>query len=466
MSEQLHDYFGEIFQRYFRSAVDVYPQMGGALVERLLTLTDHVPDRLAQTRCAALAWAKAEIPNARIASELFVITQHGLMYAAGFDESRRALYYLATPPALFDPFVDQVDTAEPHECAVVVVDGRFGRDLTSAHPMDAALRRILDEHLALRGGSARVAIFRRGLLAAAFRGVSAPRFWVFAMPPSPQLVRRPLDTWPVCTQMPADSAGGAQPISGGPGNLSTSTFPSKARSAARSEWLYWRRSRGGHHLVTTGPGSSSPRCSPRGWWLRAITSRCSPPPTRSPRPPCAPPRCVGWSEDATIDAKVAECLHIASVFERADEFDIIHNGFDFLPLTYSDLVATPLVTTIHGFSSDRIIPVYERYDGTSERPCRDLNMVLSRCCLERVCCRLSDLSAQLRRLDWRADRPCTRSAGATVLTPANSFRFVPIRSRSLLQFRSRVLTSSDGKLPGRASVSIPAAPLRISRPQA
>jgi hypothetical protein len=47
----------------------------------------------------------------------------------------------------------------------------------------------------------------------------------------------------------------------------------------------------------------------------------------------------GWSEDATIATKVAECLHIASAFERAGEFDIIHNGFDFLPLTYSDLVA-------------------------------------------------------------------------------------------------------------------------------
>jgi glycosyltransferase involved in cell wall biosynthesis len=73
----------------------------------------------------------------------------------------------------------------------------------------------------------------------------------------------------------------------------------------------------------------------------------------------------GWSEDATIDAKVAECLHVASVFERAGEFDIIHNGFDFLPLTYSDLVATPVITTIHGFSSDRIIPVYKRYDSTT-----------------------------------------------------------------------------------------------------
>jgi len=74
---------------------------------------------------------------------------------------------------------------------------------------------------------------------------------------------------------------------------------------------------------------------------------------------------VGWSDDATIDAKVAECLHIASVFERAGEFDIIHNGFDFLPLTYSGLVTTPVVTTIHGFSSDRIVPVYQRYDGAT-----------------------------------------------------------------------------------------------------
>jgi glycosyltransferase involved in cell wall biosynthesis len=73
----------------------------------------------------------------------------------------------------------------------------------------------------------------------------------------------------------------------------------------------------------------------------------------------------GWSEDAAIDAKVAECLHIASVFERATEFDIIHNGFDFLPLTYSELVSTPVVTTIHGFSSGRIVAAYERYDSTT-----------------------------------------------------------------------------------------------------
>ena len=37
---------------------------------------------------------------------------------------------------------------------------------------------------------------------------------------------------------------------------------------------------------------------------------------------------------------MSECLHIAQVFERAGEFDLIHNSFDFLPLTYSGLVDT------------------------------------------------------------------------------------------------------------------------------
>ena len=71
---------------------------------------------------------------------------------------------------------------------------------------------------------------------------------------------------------------------------------------------------------------------------------------------------AGYEEDEAVDAKVFEALHIASVFERADDFDIISNQFDFLPLAFSGLVATPVVTTIHGFSSERIVPVYRRYD--------------------------------------------------------------------------------------------------------
>jgi glycosyltransferase involved in cell wall biosynthesis len=72
----------------------------------------------------------------------------------------------------------------------------------------------------------------------------------------------------------------------------------------------------------------------------------------------------GYAEDATLDPKVAECLHISDAMEAAQEFDIIHNHFDFLPLTYSRLIDTPMVTTIHGFSSPKIIPVYKKYNGT------------------------------------------------------------------------------------------------------
>lgn len=72
---------------------------------------------------------------------------------------------------------------------------------------------------------------------------------------------------------------------------------------------------------------------------------------------------TGYEEDRTQDAKVLECLHISNLMEKAGEFDIIHNNFDFLPLTYSGLIKTPLITTIHGFSSSKIIPVYKKYNG-------------------------------------------------------------------------------------------------------
>ncbi|MBO9564003.1 MAG: glycosyltransferase family 4 protein [Niastella sp.] len=62
------------------------------------------------------------------------------------------------------------------------------------------------------------------------------------------------------------------------------------------------------------------------------------------------------------DAKVSECLHISHLMEQAAEFDIIHNHFDFLPLTYSRLITTPMITTIHGFSSEEIVPVYKKYN--------------------------------------------------------------------------------------------------------
>jgi glycosyltransferase involved in cell wall biosynthesis len=70
----------------------------------------------------------------------------------------------------------------------------------------------------------------------------------------------------------------------------------------------------------------------------------------------------GYEEDRSIDPKVAEYLHIAEVFEHAAEFDLIHSHYDFMALAYSRLVKTPMVTTIHGFSSPRILPVYRKYN--------------------------------------------------------------------------------------------------------
>jgi glycosyltransferase involved in cell wall biosynthesis len=70
----------------------------------------------------------------------------------------------------------------------------------------------------------------------------------------------------------------------------------------------------------------------------------------------------GYEEVGGYDTKAYEALHIAAAFERAHEFDVMSNQFDFLPLTYSRLVTTPVVTTIHGFSSEQILPVYRAYD--------------------------------------------------------------------------------------------------------
>ncbi|MDA1169522.1 MAG: glycosyltransferase family 4 protein, partial [bacterium] len=70
----------------------------------------------------------------------------------------------------------------------------------------------------------------------------------------------------------------------------------------------------------------------------------------------------GYREDVTMNEKVWDLLHISNVFEQAEKFDIIHNNFDFPPLAYTKLVQTPIVTTIHGFSSPTIIPVYEKYN--------------------------------------------------------------------------------------------------------
>jgi glycosyltransferase involved in cell wall biosynthesis len=68
---------------------------------------------------------------------------------------------------------------------------------------------------------------------------------------------------------------------------------------------------------------------------------------------------VGLNEDAGLDPDVYGALHIAHCFRRAGEFDLIHNNFDWRPLTYAlTTSAPPLLTTIHGFSTPPILAAY------------------------------------------------------------------------------------------------------------
>lgn len=74
-----------------------------------------------------------------------------------------------------------------------------------------------------------------------------------------------------------------------------------------------------------------------------------------PRPIC---------EDSSLEPKVYQYLHSALVFEEANGYDIIHNHYDAYPLVFSKLVKTPVVTTLHGFSSPQVTEIYRKYSNT------------------------------------------------------------------------------------------------------
>ena len=68
---------------------------------------------------------------------------------------------------------------------------------------------------------------------------------------------------------------------------------------------------------------------------------------------------VGVNEDPTLNGDVYGALHTARLFERAAEYDLIHNNFDWKPLTYALATkAPPMITTIHGFAAPPILAAY------------------------------------------------------------------------------------------------------------
>jgi glycosyltransferase involved in cell wall biosynthesis len=68
---------------------------------------------------------------------------------------------------------------------------------------------------------------------------------------------------------------------------------------------------------------------------------------------------VGLNEDPALAGEVYTALHIGELFKRLSEFDLVHNNFDWKPLTYAlGSLAPPLLTTIHGFSTPQILAAY------------------------------------------------------------------------------------------------------------
>jgi glycosyltransferase involved in cell wall biosynthesis len=68
----------------------------------------------------------------------------------------------------------------------------------------------------------------------------------------------------------------------------------------------------------------------------------------------------GYAEDAGLDGRVWEALHVSHALARSGEFELVHNHLDWLPLAFDQHARAPMVTTIHGFSGAGILPAYRR----------------------------------------------------------------------------------------------------------
>jgi glycosyltransferase involved in cell wall biosynthesis len=68
----------------------------------------------------------------------------------------------------------------------------------------------------------------------------------------------------------------------------------------------------------------------------------------------------GYAEDAELDGRVWEALHVSHALARSGEFDLVHSHLDWLPLAFGEHARAPMVTTIHGFSGAGILPAYTR----------------------------------------------------------------------------------------------------------
>jgi mannose-6-phosphate isomerase-like protein (cupin superfamily) len=101
-------------------------------------------------------------------------------------------------------------------------------------------------------------------------------------------------------------------------------------------------------LVSSGAGGKDP-------WERAAAGLAD--------------RLVRKEIDATVfpvgSPERRESLQLSEVLERAEEFDLIHNFYDCIVLTYLGKTTTPVLTTVHELLSPLTLPVYEKYNPRS-----------------------------------------------------------------------------------------------------
>jgi glycosyltransferase involved in cell wall biosynthesis len=74
---------------------------------------------------------------------------------------------------------------------------------------------------------------------------------------------------------------------------------------------------------------------------------------------------TGYAETPAMEGRVWEALHVAHALERSEEFDLVHNHLDWLPLAFARSFRAPLLTTIHGFSGRAILPAYLNARGST-----------------------------------------------------------------------------------------------------
>lgn len=64
-----------------------------------------------------------------------------------------------------------------------------------------------------------------------------------------------------------------------------------------------------------------------------------------------------------LGPELASHWRMSSFLECAGEFDLAHNYGGHLPVVYSELLNTPVLTTIEGVPSKKVLPIYQKFSG-------------------------------------------------------------------------------------------------------